>query len=298
MGKAIKIILIVAVCLIIAGIALMVFGFVNGGFDRKVERKTETVTEQFQKIYVNEKTADVRILPAADGVCRVEYGEPEYMPLTIRVTDGTLQITREENLPWYRRISLFGWEPGKTKIYLPESVYESLQLKTSTGDITVETGLTVDSAVISASTGDLRVNSRTAKDASFSVSTGEIRVSSLTADTVAFSSGTGEIHVDSLSAADAAFSAGTGDVELRDVVAENQLNVTCSTGDIEMTRCDAGGSVLLKTGTGHIQAELLTPKRFTASTSTGKVSVPNSVEDAPECQAKTSTGDIRITVAP
>ena len=86
----------------------------------------------------------------------------------------------------------------------------------------------------------------------------------------------------------------TGEMSLDRVIAEENISVERTTGDIELEGCDAA-ELWLKTSTGDVEGSLLTEKIFIASSSTGDVEVPRSTSGG-RCEISTSTGDIEIEI--
>ncbi|MBR6812559.1 MAG: DUF4097 family beta strand repeat protein, partial [Oscillospiraceae bacterium] len=72
------------------------------------------------------------------------------------------------------------------------------------------------------------------------------------------------------------------------------LSIETTTGDIELEHCNAA-TLYIKATTGDIKASLLSEKTFIASATTGDVRVPQGGSGG-ECEIKTTTGDINVTV--
>jgi DUF4097 and DUF4098 domain-containing protein YvlB len=87
----------------------------------------------------------------------------------------------------------------------------------------------------------------------------------------------------------------TGDVTLTDTVASGNLRAETTTGDVTLTRADAA-TLHLKTTSGSVKGSLRTPKIFYTDTTSGSVDVPRSTEGG-ICEIKTTSGDIRVTIA-
>ena len=285
--KGLRVLLIVAGALALLGLALLIVGWLLGAPDRvEPHEGSTTVDGSFRSIRVQELNAVLRILPAEDGVCRVTYTvRSEDTPLDVRVENGTLLVTRSDDRPWYRKLDLFSWinggvgSFGVTTLWLPEAQYESLTLKTATGDVCLEMPLTVGQALLETATGDVSVRGLSAETAELRTATGDLTLT--------------DVAVQRLDAA-----ATTGDAVLKNVVAGQTLSLRCVSGDLTLTDCDAGSALTLQTTTGSIRGSLLSPKTFTTHCVTGKVSVPASVEGAPECSISCVTGSITVTVVP
>ena len=89
----------------------------------------------------------------------------------------------------------------------------------------------------------------------------------------------------------------SGDVDLERTVDAGAIEISTTTGDIELERSDAA-SLTLSTTSGDVEGSLLTGKTFSASSTSGRVSVPASTPGAGACNVSTTSGSIRLTVRP
>lgn len=241
--------LIFGTLLIVLGLAVFGAAMTAYGWDftklSTVEYETNTVeyetntyefSEEFTCLSLDADVADVSILPAADGVCRVACYEERKMKHSVAVEDGTLVIRAADQREWFDRVGIFTGFPEIT-VWLPEGMAaEQMEIKVTTGDIHMET-----------------------------VSTDAVNISTT-----------------------------TGDVVLTGVLAEHELNIRGTTGDVRFDGCDAP-KITVRASTGSVKGSLLTGKEFNAQTTTGSVKVP---ADAPggTCEVTTTTGSIKLEV--
>lgn len=319
MGKASKTALILAAVFVVLGIALVSVAFLlSGGELRRFstddfETNIHPVTESFRSISVTADTADVRLLPSADGTASVRCYETKDEAHTVAVRDGVLTVSVVIDRQWYEYIGVRVADPVIT-VYLPQTGYDSLLLDVSTGDIEIPEGFTFDSMDISASTGHVKSCASVTGAARIRTSTGSITVEGVSADSLELSVSTGRITVRSAvctgdiqihtSTGDARLTdvtcaslisdGSTGDLEMSRVVATERFDLARSTGDVEFERCDAG-EVRIKTTTGEVEGSLLSEKVFTVQTDTGDVEVPKS-NSGGSCEITTDTGDIEIEI--
>ena len=106
---------------------------------------------------------------------------------------------------------------------------------------------------------------------------------------------TGDVFLSDITCDNLVSSGSTGDLEIKNVVANNKIDIKRSTGDIEFAGCD-GAEIYISTNTGDVEGTLLSPKNFITKTSTGKIRVPKSNAGG-KCEITTSTGDIEIEVS-
>ena len=317
MSNALKIWLIVAASLVLAGGLLFVgvMSAVKWDFSKLVTRSlvtdTHEIQEEFQHITIKTDTADVRLLPSEDGVARVVCRAYEEMRHTVSVLDGTLVIETEDTRAWYDHIGIFAGG-DEIKVYLPAKVYGSFSLKASTGDVLVASELALTTADVAVSTGDvhfkasatetIKIKTDTgwilmsdviAKNAELTVGTGSVTMSDTTfTEDLSVTCTTGDVRLLNVTCRDLTSTANTGDLDMKDVLANGAFLLKRTTGDVDMERCDAA-EIYVTTGTGDVEGSLLSEKIFVVKTSTGDVEVPRSASGG-ICEITTSTGDIEI----
>ena len=104
-------------------------------------------------------TADVDILPAEDGKCRVVCVEREQYPHTVDVENGTLIVRSAKDQKWNFSIGAVVKNPSVT-VYLPAADYESLKLEADTGAVKLVAGLSFGTVDMDAHTGAVTVDGR------------------------------------------------------------------------------------------------------------------------------------------
>lgn len=320
MKKSLKICLIVAGSMLLAG--LIVFGV---GFAIEISQNTEgswmklvsnshRIDGEVCAVAVTTNTADVHILPSTDGECRVECLEEEKLFHRVEVKDGVLTVAIEDTRAWYEHIQLFSFQTPHVKIYLPSGAYESLFVKGSTGSVeisrafsfgsieaTVRTGeiLCEASATgaisLCADTGRIRVREAHAAYLSVRTTTGKIVLSAVSCDgEILTRVSTGRTELERVSCKGLQSTGDTGDLFLLDVIAAESMQIRRSTGDVQLESCDAA-ELFITTSTGDVTGTLLSEKIFFAESSTGSRDVPH-LTSGGRCEIRTSTGDIRMRI--
>ncbi len=289
-----------ALFLVLIGLVLVGSAFVKADFkldnlsSQKIIESTYEPEGEFDEIVINILNADVIFDHAADGKTRIEIREVEKIPHFVQITDGTLQITARDTREWFDRIDFFSTKTSVT-IYLPENFYDSAFVMTLTGDISVPDGFTFNDLDVYTSTGKLSVNGVTCENMNINGTTGRIILTDVDVlNELAANMTTGDISMRSVKAQKMTASTTTGDVMMNNVLVQDLMSVKATTGDITFRETDAG-EVYMKCTTGDINGSFLTEKRFTATATTGHVSVPNT-QTGGLCTAKTTTGHIQITV--
>lgn len=273
--------LIIAASLVLIGCILFggVMQILKWDFTKLSTVKYETNRYELQETYKNisvvTDTADVVFVPSESQTTSVVCHEQMNRKHTVTVKDDTLAIELDDTRKWYEYIGIYFGSP-KITVYIPKGEFGALSVKASTGDICVEN--------IAAETLDLRV------------STGRITITNVTCqEDVNIRVSTGKTILTDLQCKNLTSTGNTGSVVLKQVIATEKFSIKRSTGDIKLEGCDAA-EIFLETDTGDIVGSLLTDKVFIAHADTGKVDVPKTVTGG-SCQITTDTGDIKITIS-
>lgn len=319
MKTATKIMLIVALCLVLAGAALFAGVMAKNHWDFAAlgkgdyETNTYPITEDFRSISIRSDTENIAFRPSEDGGCRVEILEREGKPHGVAVKDGVLCIEEPEEK--WSFFSLSFAEP-KITVYLPEGEYADLFIEESTGKIDVPADFRFDSISLTASTGDVSCQASAAGLLSIETSTGDIRVEDLSAEVLRLTVTTGRVELRSVSCegtVEVLVSTGkseltdvrcgslisdgsTGDLTMKNLTAAETIAVSRSTGDVRFEACDAG-ELEIATDTGDVSGSLRSEKVFIVRSDTGSIHVPETTSGG-KCKVTTDTGDIRIEVQP
>ncbi len=314
-----KVMIIVAVALIILGAVICVAAAATMKFDfRKMDNgnyqtNTYEVTEAFSSISIDVSTEKIVFKPADDGKCSVVCLEEENLKHEVSVSNGTLTIIEKDERKWNDHIGFYTRTPEIT-VYLPESIYANLSIKTDTGDIEIPADFSFESAsikgdtadiefyapvkdllIIHVTTGDIKTANITAGELDLRASTGHMSLSSIRCDGDIFTKvSTGKIRLEDITCSNLTSKGTTGDLTMKNVIASGNFNITRDTGDVEFDACDAA-EIYVKTDTGDVTGTLLSEKIFFAESDTGRVRVPKSVTGG-RCEIETDTGKIDISI--
>lgn len=312
MKKGTVIALIVAACLIVTGGMLTFSGLLGADFNflQETVNKVYTAEGSFQNIQIDTGVCDVRFFKT-DGDLTVHCPKTERLEYIVLVEDGVLRISAMDMRKWYDFIGINLTETKMT-VYLPEDQYDSLYIKTNTGDIDIPQDFSFDNASLQSDTGDVDFAATVAEQLTVSVSTGDVdiqhttvgqlEVHSSTGDmelenvqvngSVSLQSTTGEISAENVTCVNLYSQSSTGDTNLKNVLTGSSLEITTTTGDVKLENSDAD-FVSITTTTGDVTGNFLSPKWFITETDTGNIKVPQSREGG-ECRIQTDTGDIRF----
>ena len=320
MKKGTIIALIVAFLLILTGGMILVMGLSYAGDSAQESKLTQqemTVKESFDSIHIDTADCDVNFaMFSGRDDCMVAFREMDGVNHSVVVEDGTLKIKMTDDRKWTDYVGVFHVfgqsESMEMTVYLPAAEYDSLQVKTETGDITLtqepffrEVMLRSDTGDISCvmgvagdlldcmtSTGDITVQNSAPGSIKLQSNTGDLKVSVVAVDEIHMTTNTGEVDAENVNVQMFTCQTDTGDVELEQVLAEDYLQVFTDTGRVEVDNSDAG-TVNIETDTGDVSGNFLTPKWFQAYSNTGDVQVPHT-RDGGECRIQTDNGDIHF----
>ncbi len=281
-------------CILFAGVMTMLKWDFTKLSTVEYENNTYVVTEAFNSISIDTKTADIVFALSDDGKSRVECYEEEKAKHSVTVEDGTLTIELIDERSAYDFIGNVGLnlDTPKVTVYLPKTEYVSLVVKESTGDIEIPEDFIFEDINISSSTGDVKLFSSASGLIKIKTSTGNVNVENVSANKLDLKLSTGKVRLTNVECESIVSSASTGDILLNRVIATERISIKRSTGDVKFENSDAK-EIFIETDTGNVIGNLLTEKVFVAKSDTGKTDVPKTVTGG-RCEITTDTGNIKI----
>lgn len=317
MKKSKKITIVAAAITVAAGLIISFGAMCAMGFDfRKMNTVSFTVNtyqvdEDFSGISVEGAESDIRLLPSEDGSCRVVCNESDKIYHSVSVKDGVLTVTRTDTRKWYEHIGIY-WGRMEITVYLPGNEYESVYVKSLSGNITVPKDFTFGDADIrntsgnvnfsadvknglSAETvsGDVYVVNTAPKDLSVKSTSGDVKLSSVkTGGELKIKTVSGDIELGGAECQNITAESTSGDTEFSMAYASEKISIQSVSGEVELHGCD-GDSVWIKTVSGDVSGSFLTEKVFITDTQSGDVEVPVSSTGG-KCEIKTTSGDIEF----
>ena len=258
--------------------------------------KNYPVSGSFSSISVTEYYADVQLRASRDGSVSVTTRDTQDVTHTVQVVNGTLTISRPEpNLG--QRIFHDDDDDPTVIVYLPAGDYGSLTVNTTSGDVESSGQLNFATANLTTTSGDIEIAGSVTQSLVCNSTSGDVDISSPAAGAVQVNTTSGDVELTGVSAQSLSIHTNTGDADLERTVAAGAIEISTTTGDIELERSDAA-SLTLSTTSGDVEGSLLTGKTFSASSTSGRVSVPASTPGAGACNVSTTSGSIRLTVRP
>ncbi len=300
MKKSIKIWLIIATVLILLGSSIFTVAMAKNGWNFsklstiKYVTNEVSLSEPFNNIYVETTTADVKIVKSQEG-SKAVFLEQENLRHNAVVDNNTLKISATDTRKWYDHIGI-SFKAPKVTLYLTETDYQSLQVKTATGDVEVSKDFSFTTVDVLGETGDVKIIGGATESVKIKVSTGDVFVKDVNSKSLEISTSTGDVEVlNSFISNDVLINVSTGDVEIDSLISNKSITVKSTTGDVEFERIDAP-DIFIKTSTGDVEGSIKTGKIFNAKSNTGKVRVPSSTTGG-TFVIETDTGDITVIVS-
>ncbi len=259
----------------------------------RYQSKLHNITEDFQNISIQCDTANVIFMPSKNQQCQVGCYEQINAAHTVTVNGDSLVIKIEDTRKWYEHIGILIDHPI-VALYLPESKYGTLTIKSDTGDIIIPKDFTFQNIDIAQDTGDVTNFASASGEVKIKTSTGDILLNSITAGTLDLTVSTGDILASDVTCQSLLSKGSTGDITLQNVITEGKFSIERSTGDVKFRKCDAS-EIFVTTNTGNVTGSLASEKVFFAQSDTGRIDVPKTIH-GDRCEITTDTGNIEINI--
>ena len=306
-------IIIGSVVLTACGVLLGI-GIVNNARHNKIVTREVVIEESFHNIDIDFDVTDVTFVKSSESKSKIVYKEREKEIHTSEVKDDTLVLRSQDTRKWYEKIFVFNYSSISATIYLNETSYSNLNMKVSTGDITLPGEFTYTNASLKLSTGDTKFESKVTETLKVEASTGNCTLKDVTAKNIELKASTGKETLENVTVEEdininvstgntvltntksknLTTKSSTGKVTLNNSIISNHVDIKCSTGDVKLNDSDAD-TLKIETSTGDVKGTLLTSKIFYVTTDTGKINVPVSTTGG-LCEVKTSTGDVTLSI--
>lgn len=324
MRKSTKIILFTGLGILCAGILVCIIAFALNGFQiRRAPSGTAgipnerhefegEIPEEIQNLEIEMTSENISVKPSSDGRTYWSYQGPlEKEDLIISSERGTFTlrwIDSGDGVNWNSPAQILDnilffaerWIDhapldigGKLTLYLSEKEYDSLTVRTASGELLVESGLSFQSVVLNSVSGEIDVQKITGlKDLLLSSTSGDIsaKETEVASDFLA-SSVSGEISVRDMNVAGkAGFSTTSGSILLKDsLFHEAKIDTTSGKvllDEIQSETCTA------ETVSGDVRGTIDADTKVLTKTVSGDVRVPNGSKG--DWSVKTISGDILL----
>lgn len=233
----------------------------SGGFSMdtySVTDKEVIPAQDIQSLSVDLSSTDLTVIPTEDKEIKVELEGKiskklkKKIELDVKESDKTLKVgLRNENQIQFN-IGVLIVDTDVT-IFLPEKLYDSITLTTSSGDITIQ-DLQGDGITLKASSGDIVAENSKAKE-SFKIDTssGEITSKNNEAGRFEMSASSGDLLIVDQKAIEAVLKTSSGEMNLENIIGD--LSAEASSGDIFVANEEVRGNIHVETSSGDIKID-------------------------------------------
>ena len=276
--------------------------------------KVYHISEAPTQINITTTESRIEVRPIEGDEWRVECKDKEKVYHTIDLTDGVLTIKQIDKRVWYEHIGILsGFQNLSVIVYLPLQEYENLSIRSTSGSIKVEEGLTFSNAELQNTSGSITCASSVAGSLAATNTSGSITVKGSvggdlnvknTSGSITVSGGvngkldvvnaSGRIEIKAATPTSVIIKNTSGGIDLYDVVCKETCEITNTSGSIKFERCDAL-AFDLQTTSGSIRGSILTAKTFDCKSTSGGVHTPYDGNGG-TFKARSTSGGINITV--
>lgn len=280
MTKAIKLTLVIAAAMVLAGMIIAGIGIAIGGLNRseRYEEFTVTYPADISEIKTDLGIAHLAVTRTAGSEITVHYYDNENKYYSISKLNNELSINRG-NRKWINFVGFnFISYENDIDIGIPEDFTGVLTLKTSTGQIKI-LGLTLAAeSSAAATTGSITIeNCNAAGNFKASASTGKVKLDSFNV--------AGNLNVDT----------STGSINFDSVNVAGNLSVTESTGNMNGSGINCGGNIYISRSSGSLLLDKVKAASIRTEASTGTTRITN-LSTSGSIYLESSTGDINCSV--
>jgi DUF4097 and DUF4098 domain-containing protein YvlB len=255
--------------------------------------KVETFTfENIHSIDIETVSGNITITPGKTDKLTVELindlDDPEQLNPELEADDGELSI--EENFTGRRVRGETHWT-----VYLPKSAkLRSIECSTASGDMLFER-FDVDFIETESASGEVSINSLTAKELELSTASGAIILEDCKVDFVEASSASGKISVNSVRAKEIDLSTASGKIVVEDCEAKT-IETSSASGKISVGSVSTE-ELELSTASGRIIVEDSDVEELVeASCASGNVEIYLSRLPSEHLRASSASGDVDLEV--
>lgn len=258
----------------------------------KYKTNTYEISEYISDISILTDTADIVFARSVSGKCKVISFEEKTAENSVTAENGKLIIKTENQKSGTDYIGFY-FEQPKITVCLPNSQYNSLQIKGNTGNVKISKDFSFKSVNIKTSAGSISVNQASLDTLELSTSTGTVTVCGVKCSgDIKINASADRVSLTDTTCKSFKSTGDTGDILLKNVIASEKLIIERDTGNVKFDGCDAA-EINVETDTGDVTGSLLTEKVFIVDSDTGEVDVPKSTSGG-KCEIETDTGNIKI----
>lgn len=240
--------------------------------------------------------ADFILLPSENNTCRVECAENETVHYVVTTESSVLHIRRADSrtvFSFFKFYRALRSEP--VRVYLPQGAYKSLEVKVTSGDITLKDTSCGTLSLGTASGAVTLLNIKNESGGSIETASGKAQITNYKGDALEIGTASGKVSLENAECAALHINTASGGVDLTHTVSADVMEIGTASGSIHFENCDAA-SLSLDSMSGSVVGTLNTGKAFRAQSRSGKVDVPFDTGEG-TCKVSTLSGSIRSKIA-
>ena len=146
----------------------------------------------FTGIRVEVVNPHVTVLPAEDGITRVEYTQDSRYPITLQQEGDTLRVTQKDY--WTMGLLDLLTRP-QIRIYLAEQTYNALSVDVTSGSVEVAAGLTFGTISLETTSGSITCHADARGELELDSTSGSVAVENITAASLSAETTSGSITI-------------------------------------------------------------------------------------------------------
>ena len=291
--------LLIAGALFVLGIVIGGVGFLSGGvaaleenYGQNSVANSQSWSESVAKLEINTVSDNVMLLPAEDGLCRVDWKDTRYGYYEVSLERGTLEIRYRDTV---QNIFFdFGENESRTvAVYLPESIYESLQVTTTSGNF-ASSGFSFDETKLTTTSGQVGLEDGFFGEAKINTTSGDVVLHGCDASATEINTTSGSVVLHDYDAAATKIVTTSGEVGLGNgSFGEAKINTT--SGDVVLDGYDATTTEITTTS-GNVIGTVATPQTYHVHTVSGDVSCPEDAPGGGTFEIHTTSGGVKLSV--
>lgn len=226
-----------------------------------IYEKQEINGDHIKELLITSTSYDVNVVPTDETDISIELSgkagkqSKDSYKLKVDENKGKLKINinSKDKFP----IIGFNFIRVNLDVKIPQKLYDSIQINTSSGDIRTE-DLEVKDLNMKTSSGDIEsFGGKVESILTINTLSGDITANNITADRIAMSTKSGDIEANDNQAQKIQLETTSGDVECTNQIA-GELKVDTTSGDIEIDGKEVAGNIIVESTSGDVELDFTT----------------------------------------
>jgi len=270
------------------------------------EKQEVVITDDVSAIKVGEISQDVEIKPSEDGEIKVEYYDADNYIHKVDVKGDTLTVevnALSDNMQWWEMVTISqNWFNDSQSfdhpvvIYLPEDTYDSAQIDSVSGDVTLPEGYVFNDIKVNTTSGEITALCGSAGEINVNTISGEVKIANSTPSNISVNTTSGNIIFDDMTVGgNTDIDTVSGEVTLTNLET-GDISVSTTSGDINLKNLTTG-TADFDTTSGEVSGTVTGDHEYDTSTVSGDIVIASSVKGEPEISISTVSGDITFDAA-